>query len=171
MVETILSLAGGTFCAVCQALFLLFAAVWGMPPAGLRKENGRMRIEYEFVTGEVSEIEVEDSIGEVLLDFDRQERNNDRRETRRHMSLDGMDFEGEWFVSAEDTEGDVLYRDDMERLAGALGALSPEQRRLVLKVYFKEMRLADIAHDEGVSEAAVRNRLKKIYRKLKKILD
>lgn len=165
-----MSLAGGTFCAVCQALFLLFAAVWGMPPAGLRKENGRMRIEYEFVTGEVSEIEVEDSIGEVLLDFDRQEKNNDRRETRRHMSLDGMDFEGEWFVSAEDTEGDVLYRDDMGRLAGALGALSPEQRRLVLKVYFKGMRVADIAREEGVGESAIRDRIRRIHKKMKKYM-
>ena len=141
-----------------------------MPPAGLRKENGRMRIEYEFVTGEVSEIEVEDSIGEVLLDFDRQERNNDRRETRRHMSLDGMDFEGEWFVSAEDTERDVLYRDDMGRLAGALGALSSEQRRLVLKVYFKGMRVADIAREEGVGESAIRDRLRRIHKKMKKYL-
>jgi len=171
MVETILSLAGGTFCAVCQALFLLFAAVWGMPPAGLRKENGRMRIEYEFVTGEVSEIEVEDSIGEVLLDFDRQEKNNDRRETRRHMSLDGMDFEGELFQSGADTLREAMGQVDTESLVRALAGLPDPQKELLLKVYFKEMRLADIARDEGVSEAAVRNRLKKIYKKLKKILD
>ena len=96
-----------------------------------------MEIKYEFVTGEVLEIEVEDALGEVLLEFDRRERNNDRRETRRHMSLDGMDFEGEWFVSSEDTEGAALCQEDMGRLARALEMLSPEQRELVLTVYFK----------------------------------
>ena len=130
-----------------------------------------MEIKYEFVTGEVLEIEVEDALGEVLLEFDRRERNNDRRETRRHMSLDGMDFEGEWFVSSEDTEGAALCQEDMGRLTRALEMLSPGQRELVLKVYFKGMRVADIARVEGVSEAAVRKRLKKIYGKLKKVLS
>ena len=105
-----------------------------------------MEIKYEFVTGEVLAIEVEDALGEVLLEFDRQEKNNDRRETRRHMSLDGMDFEGEWFVSSEDTEGAALCQEDMGRLARALEMLSPEQRELVLKVYFKVHWSTKIGH-------------------------
>ena len=58
-----------------------------VPPAGLRKENGKMKIKYEFVNGETSEIEVDDSLGELLVDFDRQQYNNDHKETRRHVSL------------------------------------------------------------------------------------
>ena len=54
-----------------------------------------MKVRYEFANGEISEIEVDDSLGELLLDFDRQEYNNDHKETRRHISLDGMDYEGE----------------------------------------------------------------------------
>lgn len=130
-----------------------------------------MEIKYEFVTGEVLEIEVEDALGEVLLEFDRQEKNNERKETRRHMSLDGMDFEGEWFVSSEDTEGEVLYREDMGRLTQALKMLSPEQRELVLKVYFKGMRIVDIAREEGVGESAVRDRIRRIHKKMKKYLE
>lgn len=130
-----------------------------------------MEIRYEFVTGEVLRIEVEDALGEVLLDFDRQEKNNDRRETRRHMSLDGMDFEGELFQSEADTLGEAMGRVDTERLMEALDMLSASQKELLLKVYFKGMRIADIARAEGVSEAAVRNRLQKIYKKLKKILN
>ena len=130
-----------------------------------------MEIKYEFVTGEVLKIEVEDALGEVLLEFDRQEKNNDRRETRRHMSLDGMDFEGEWFVSSEDTEGVALCRDDMGRLAQALRRLSPEQQELILKVYFKGMRIVDIAREEGVGESAVRDRIRRIHKKMKKYLE
>ena len=53
-----------------------------------------MKIRYEFVNGEVSEIEVDDSLGELLVDFDRQQYNNHHKETRRYVFLDGMDYEG-----------------------------------------------------------------------------
>lgn len=130
-----------------------------------------MKIEYKFVDGTVAEVEVDGSLGEFMLELKKEGDRAERKETRRHMSLDGMDFEGELFVSVEDTEGTAIFRDDMGRLARALDRLSLEQRNLVLKVYFNETQVADIAREEGVSEAAVRNRLKKIYAKLKKILN
>ena len=58
-----------------------------------------MKITYEFVTGEISEVEVDESLGGMLLDLDRQQYNNDHKETRRHVSLDGMDYEGVCFIS------------------------------------------------------------------------
>lgn len=129
-----------------------------------------MKITYEFVTGEVSEVEVDERLGGMLLDLDRQQDNNDQKETRRHFSLNGMDYEGELFASAEDTEGEVVRREDMARLYSAMEALSPSQRELVQKVYFEERKITDIAREEGVTEAAIRNRLKKIYSRLKKFL-
>lgn len=129
-----------------------------------------MKIKYEFVTGEITEIEVEDTLGELLVDFDRQEYNNDHKETRRHTSLDGMEYEGEWFDSGQDVLGEVLSREDAARLYRAMERLSAAQRELVLKVYFEDRRIVDIAREEGVSEAAIRNRLKKIYRKMEKFL-
>ena len=129
-----------------------------------------MKITYEFVTGEISEVEVDESLRGMLLDLDRQQYNNDQKETRRHVSLDGMDYEGELFASAEDTERAVEHREDMARLYSAMEALSPSQRELVKKVYFEERKIMDIAAEEGVSEAAIRNRLKKIYSRLKKFL-
>nr|WP_300870008.1 sigma-70 family RNA polymerase sigma factor [uncultured Acetatifactor sp.] len=129
-----------------------------------------MKITYEFVTGEISEVEVDERLGGMLLDLDRQQENNDQKETRRHVSLDGMDYEGELFASAEDTERAVEHREDMARLYSAMEALSPSQRELVKKVYFEERKIMDIAAEEGVSEAAIRNRLKKIYSRLKKFL-
>ena len=69
-----------------------------------------MKVRYEFVNGEISEIEVDDNLGELLVDFDRQEYNNDHKETRRHTSLDGMEYEGEAFLSPENTEEQVLKR-------------------------------------------------------------
>ena len=129
-----------------------------------------MKITYEFVTGEVSEVEVDERLGGMLLDLDRQQYNNDHKETRRHVSLNGMDYEGELFVSAEDTEREAERREDIARLYSAMEILSPSQRELVKKVYFEKRKITDIAREEGVSEAAIRNRLKKIYSRLKKFL-
>ena len=126
-----------------------------------------MKITYEFVTGEVSEVEVDERLGGMLLDLDRQQENNDQKETRRHVSLDGMDYEGELFASAEDTEREAVHREDMARLYSAMEALSPSQRELVEKVYFEERKITDIAREEGVSHVAVRDRLERIYKKIK----
>ena len=126
-----------------------------------------MKISYEFVTGEISEIEVDDDLGGMLLDFDRQQYNNDHKETRRYVSLDGMEYEGEPFISEADTAVEVERREDMARLFSAMKTLSPAQRELVEKVYCEERTITDIAREEGVTEAAIRNRLKKIHLRIK----
>ena len=130
-----------------------------------------MKISYEFVTGEISEIEVDEHLGGMLLDLNRQQDNNDQKETRRHFSLNGMDYEGELFASAEDTEGEVVRREDMARLFSAMAALSPEQRELVEKVYFEEQKISDIAREEGVSKQSVHERVERALKKLKKNFD
>ena len=126
-----------------------------------------MKVRYEFVNGEISEIEVDDNLGELLVDFDRQEYNNDHKETRRHTSLDGMEYEGEAFLSPENTEEQVLKREDMARLLRAMEALTPAQRELVSRVYFENEKISKIAREEGVSHVAIHDRLKRIYQKIK----
>lgn len=146
---------------------------WGTEQASaadLPGENGKVKVRYEFITGEVSEIEVDQDFGSLLVDFERQEYNNDHKETRRHVSLNGMDYEGEIFASGADTESEAESREDISRLYCAMESLSPAQRELVVKVFFEKVRVADIACEEGVTEAAVRNRLQKIYARLKKNL-
>ena len=130
-----------------------------------------MKITYEFVTGEISEVEVDESLGGMLLDLDRQQYNNDQKETRRHISLDGMDYEGELFASAEDTEREAVRREDMARLYSAMEALSPSQRELVEKVYFEERKITDIAREEGVTKQSVHERVERALKKLKKNFD
>ena len=130
-----------------------------------------MKITYEFVTGEVSGVEVDESLGGMLLDLDRQQYNNDQKETRRHVSLDSMDYEGELFASAEDTEGEAVRREDMARLYSAMEALSPSQRELVEKVYFEGRKITDIAREEGVTKQSVHERVERALKKLKKNFD
>ena len=49
---------------------------------------------YHFSDGETVSIEIPDDWGEILIDLDRQEYNNDHKETRRHYSLEGKVYEG-----------------------------------------------------------------------------
>lgn len=48
-----------------------------------------MKIKYEFAN-ETVEIEVDEEWGNLLIDLDRQEYNNDHAETRRHCSLNAL---------------------------------------------------------------------------------
>ena len=129
-----------------------------------------MKRTYHFVN-ESKEDESEEKWDQVLKELDRLEYNNNHRETRRHTSLDGMEYEGEAFLSPADTEEQVLKREDMARLLRAMEALTPAQRELVRRVYFENESIAAVARSEGVHESSIRERLRWIYKKLKKFLE
>lgn len=130
-----------------------------------------MNIKYEFVTGEIVEIEVSDNIAEVAIEIERNTYNSNQRERRRHYSIDDMQGHGLQF---KDTKVDVVTivekRERDALLRNELDKLLPQQKELVQKVFFQGMPIIQIARAEGVSEAAIRNRLNKIYKKLKNIL-
>ena len=81
-----------------------------------------------------------------------------------------MDYEGEIFASVADTADEVERREELARLMRAMETLSPAQRELVLKVYFEGRSYASIAREAGVGESAIRDRMKRIYKKLEKYL-
>lgn len=60
------------------------------------------------------------------------------------------------------------HEDKLERLKAAIQTLQPQQITLIQKVFYKNRTNVDIAAEEGVTEAAIRNRLKKIYANLAK---
>lgn len=131
-----------------------------------------MNIKYEFVTGEVVEIEVENTVGEISIEIERDIYNNNRRETRRHNSIEGMQLQGTQIADEKSTV--ITFIEDKERnkdLYFALDKLLPQQKELIQKVFFEGKSIVEIARAESVSEAAVRNRLHKIYKKLKNILN
>jgi RNA polymerase sigma factor (sigma-70 family) len=138
---------------------------------GSRKEHWQVKILYQFANGEISEIEVSDELGEILLGLDRQERNNDRRETRRHVSLDGMDYEGGFFSSDSDTADQVALNMELDALRRAMDTLTPQQRDLVRKVFFDGRSIASIAREEGVTKQSVHERVQRILSRIKKFLE
>lgn len=65
-------------------------------------------------------------------------------------------------------EEDEAYAETLFRLTEAMNSLLPQQRELFEKVYVQKRTNTQIAVEEGVTEAAIRNRLKKIHEKLRK---
>lgn len=131
-----------------------------------------MKITYEFLTGEVVEVDVPDEIGEVSIEIDRDTYNSNRKETRRHSSIFSMEESGAQFEdNAYNVEVEAEQNETAQYIKKAMEELLPQQRDLIHKVFYEEMSIAEIARQERVSEAAVRNRLSKIYKKLEKILN
>ena len=60
------------------------------------------------------------------------------------------------------------HSDKLDRLKATLSTLTDLQRDTIYKKFYRNMSNVDIAAEEGVSETAIRNRLKKIYAQLGK---
>lgn len=113
-----------------------------------------MKIKYEFADGTVSEVEVEDSIGAVIIEDRRLEDNLSRKERYHCYSLDAAQFEGAEYAGGETPETQVEHEMDAERIAHALEELSDVQRRRLLMLADGES-MREIAREEKVQHRAV----------------
>ena len=130
-----------------------------------------MKFKYDFGNGESREIEISEEWYDILFALDEEEARNNRKETRRHSSLTGMDYEGEWFAAPDvDVFQEVLCRFTANELQNAMRTLTPCQQELVRRVFLSGESLESIAREEGVTGQAIGNRLAKIYARLKKHL-
>lgn len=126
-----------------------------------------MKIRYEFATGEVSEIEVSEELGRVIEEMTHQAALRDRAETRRHVSLNKLLEAG--LPLADDNCVETLAERAIDRAAllHAMEQLLPQQKELLLKVYFEERSCASIARELGQNERTVRERLYRAQNRLK----
>lgn len=60
------------------------------------------------------------------------------------------------------------HEEKLDKLRLAIETLKPQQKELIQKVFYEKRTNVDIAKEDGVTEAAIRNRLKKIYENLRK---
>lgn len=129
-----------------------------------------MKIQYKFATETIS-IDVPDDWGEILIDLDRQEYNNDHKETRRHYSLEGKVYEGMDYA-VEDPGLEALFAGptDEERLRAAIQKLDPDQQAMIRAIYFEGVSVNDYAARMGVTQSAISHRLQTVKKKLKKLL-
>lgn len=103
-------------------------------------------------------------------DYNKPTFNSHQRETRRHVSLDALDPEGQHISDGTDILTDLINRDCIRELHAAICKLQPQQQVLLRKVFWEGVKQKDIAAQDGVSDRAITGRMKKIYAALKKTL-
>ena len=108
-----------------------------------------MKVKYEFDNGEVTEVEVSEEIGAMIIDSRREEESGNRKERRHCYSLDAILYEGIEYGTPDFTE--EMFDDREERDARVREAFSHlsdvQQRRLLMLAGGLSIR--EIAKREG----------------------
>ena len=125
-----------------------------------------MKIKYEFADGTVSEVEVEESIGAVIIEDRRLEDNLSRKERYHCYSLDAAQFEGAEYAGGETPESLLISDEYSGELQEALGSLTEVQRERVSRLA-DGLSINEIARREGVAPNAVMKSVKGVREKLK----
>ncbi|MGM9601093.1 MAG: sigma-70 family RNA polymerase sigma factor [Faecousia sp.] len=125
-----------------------------------------MKIKYQFAT-ETVEIEVADDWGSLVIDLDREDYNNDHAETRRHVSYDALDFDGDALAVEDPT---LTAYTEQDALREAIKQLTPNQQYIIRAYYFEGRTFTEIAQTLGVGVSSVTRAADRAKKTLKKFL-
>ncbi len=126
-----------------------------------------MKIKYEFADGTVSEVEVEESIGDVIIEDRRLEDNLARKERYHCNSLDAAEFEGTDYGTEETPETLLAAMEEDRRVYEAFHKLSEvQQKRLMMLA--GGMSIREIARQEGTNFRTVHESVEAGRKKFKK---
>ena len=126
-----------------------------------------MKVRYEFANGEVSVVEVSEDIGEMIMSSRREEESALRQQRRYCCSLDGMDYEGEYFADYHTPESEYEEELKSSKIKAALATLTPTQRRRLL-MFSEGMGIREIARLEGVHHKDVEESIEAARKKFLK---
>lgn len=117
-------------------------------------------------------VEVLDEFALAYAEIERAERLLERKETRRHQSLDKSLEHGWDIADPRENVFEKVERNERNRqLYQAIATLPPQQQKLLFEVYFEYIPQVEIARREGVTKFAVNKRLSRILARLKKLLQ
>lgn len=103
-------------------------------------------------------------------DYNKPNFNNHHKETRRHVSLEAMNQDGNLIPATSDVESEI-FKEDYEALYRAISRLKPAQQELLRKVYWQERTQRSVAAEMGSGEDSVSKKLSRIYKKLERYLS
>lgn len=129
------------------------------------------KIKYE-INGTFVEIEVSDEFARQYEQIETEEKRVNRKETRRHQSLETLIESGFQIADPEsDIEEKTFQNDDIEQLYKAFEVLTEEQKLLIQQVFYYDRKQSEIAAELGVDVTSIRDRLRVIYKKIKKFFN
>lgn len=127
-----------------------------------------MLINYKNADGRIIELEVSDEVGTFYLSSVEEEKKNERRETRRHTSLESFTYEDKrFFDDGTDLLADLIASETVSR---AMSHLTERQQYLIRKTCLEGWKYTELAALEGVDESAIRHAVNRAKNKLKKML-
>ena len=132
-----------------------------------------MKIKYESVTGEITEVEVSEEIGAVIIDSRRKEENLARKERYHCYSLDAIKYgdTDKFAPSTGETPLTELIRDeDNSYIYEAFAKLSDIQQRRLLKLA-AGMSMREIAREENADFSTVNESIKAARKKFLKFFS
>lgn len=126
-----------------------------------------MKINYTFANGEVSNVEVSEEIGTVILDSRREESNLDRKERYHCYSLDGAEFEGMEMAEDDTPETELFLQLENQHIAETFDRLSEVQKRRLL-LLAQGLSVREIARREGKDIKTIRESIEGARKKFLK---
>ena len=128
-----------------------------------------MKTKYEFVNGEVVEIEISEEWAEVLKEMDRKEYNNDHAETRRHVTLDASFDASDWLIDEKADPAEIVSKRMM--IKEGIDNLSECQREILINVCVIGISVAEYAELKGIGLTTAYYNLDRAKNNLKKFLE
>lgn len=126
---------------------------------------------YTFADGTSETVEVTDGLYKLLHELDLEEKRNERREHRRHVSLDAsVECNLEPNACDEYFTGDRFGEMENECLQAGIESLLPRQRELLYRLFCERQSMREIAESDGVAPCSISNRAARIYKKLENFL-
>lgn len=139
-----------------------------------------MKIRYEFANGDVMEVEVDESVGELILESRRREASLARQERRHCNSLDRVNDKSSWMLGNENNpdymldqlfallEEEERLAERKERLYKAIEKLTPRQTELIETMIKNNTTQSEFAESRGLSRSTVSEHFVKAKEKIKK---
>ena len=125
-------------------------------------------ITYIDYFGEKQEIEVTKDFKEKYDEIIKKEQLVDRKETRRHTSLDSLQEKGFEFASSHPTPDSAYEKSELiKKVREIILSLTPAQQKLIKQLFYNNLTYSEIATLENVTPSAIRHRWGRIKRELR----
>lgn len=129
-----------------------------------------MKLTYKSVTREVTEIEVCEYYGNLVIDSRREEESGNRKYRRHNLSLDAITYEGLEYADPDNPETILLKKELSEKIGESFLTLTEiQQRRMIMLA--GGMSLREIARREGVDIKTIRESIEGAQKKFKKSFE
>lgn len=126
---------------------------------------------YKFNDGTSNAVEVTDEFYSLYIEMEKETKNLERRETRRHQSLDkSIDNGFEVIDTSPNPEEVIIDKETKKQLKDALKKLTEKQRTVFFLYVEEKLSFAKIGEQIGISKDTVKEHYWSAIKKLKKFL-